>query len=184
VQSEQPVAFTLALRLPDWCATATLLVNGKQTDYAPLLEKGYIRLSRIWKLGDTVELTLDMPVRRLYAHPQVRHDNGRVALQRGPLVYCIEEVDNGQALNAIRLAPDAEFAIVREDGLLGGVVFLSVEASRIDPSCWEGSLYSATAPEYASCRIKAVPYYAWGNRKFGEMLVWIREGENTIRDNK
>jgi DUF1680 family protein len=181
---EQPVAFTLVLRLPDWCSSATLLVNGETTDYAPLLAKGYIRLSRTWKLGDTVELALDMPVRKLYAHPQVRHDNGRVALQRGPIVYCIEEVDNGPALNNVSLAPDAEFAIAREEGLLGGVVSLSAEAKRIDPSRWDGRLYSATAPEYVSCRIKAVPYYAWGNREFGEMLMWIREGETTIRDQK
>ena len=131
------------------------------------LERGYARIDRVWRPGDIVELDLPMPVRRVLAHEAIRDDRGRVALQRGPLVYCAEWPDNGgRALNIVvpdEAAFDSEF---RPD-LLDGVQVIrgDVEAIRED-SRGEAA---PTAPH----RLTAVPYYAWANRGMGEMAVWM-----------
>jgi len=117
-----------------------------------------------------------MPVERIEAHPRVRADCGRIALQRGPLVYCLEEVDNGANLNDIALPRDATLHAEFDGGLLGGVVVIRGEARRRDTAGWGDALYRATRSASEAVPLVAVPYYAWANRAPGEMLVWIREG--------
>jgi uncharacterized protein len=172
---KQPVAFTLRLRIPGWCRRAIVLANGEVMP--PHVERGYAYCRRLWKPGDTVTLRLDMPVERVYAHPNVAADAGRTALQRGPLVYCLESVDNGPQLNAVRLPRSAALEPALESDLLGGVVTLAGEALRASGSGWAG-LYQAypTAPHKFA--IKAVPYYTWDNRAEGDMLVWLVEDES------
>lgn len=176
VTPEAPAAFTLALRIPGWCRRFTLAVNGKRLP-RPAVAGGYARLARTWRAGDTVRLELDMPVVQLEAHPKVRMNTGRVALQRGPLVYCLEEADNGTELNDITLPRHARFTARFEKDLLGGVVAVYARAARRRPEPWAGgALYLPAPTPRRTVRIKAVPYCAWGNRGPGEMLVWIPQG--------
>ncbi|MHB1295953.1 MAG: glycoside hydrolase family 127 protein [Anaerolineae bacterium] len=173
VTPERAAAWTLSLRIPAWCRNAGLRVNGQPVE-APR-RKGYARITRTWQAGDVVELDLAMPVERMAASPAVREDAGRVALQRGPLVYCLEEIDNGPTLPAIALPRTAALEAHWEADLLGGVVVIAGQAERLDPTGWEGQLYRAAEPAVRPVTLRAVPYYAWGNRGLGEMLVWLRE---------
>ncbi|MNW49314.1 Non-reducing end beta-L-arabinofuranosidase [compost metagenome] len=123
-----------------------------------------------------MELTLAMPATRMYSHPLVRANAGKVALQRGPLVYCLEQADNGANLHELALPREAELRIEREAGLLGGVVTVQAEAVRRAAPDWNGGLYSASAQlSEQKAALKFIPYYAWANRGEGEMTVWVRE---------
>jgi len=175
VKPEQETAFTLALRVPGWCPEATLKVNGGPVDIEPLMDKGYAKVDRLWKPGDMVELALSMGVQRIEAHPAVSMDCGRVAFQRGPLIYCLEETDNGPDLNDIVLPRDAELTAEFEEDLLEGMVVIRGQARRRGLSKWEGKLYQPAHTPRETVDITAVPYYAWANREPGEMLVWIPE---------
>ncbi len=130
-------------------------------------QKGYA-LTRTWKKGDVIELNLPMPVRRVLAHEKVEANRGRVALQRGPLVYCVEAVDNGGLrTDAIVLPDDAQLHVVRRKDLLGDVVVITGEAKVAFEPRWG---------EPAKVRphtMVAVPYYAWANRGEGYMDVWL-----------
>ena len=175
VEPEAPVKFTLALRIPGWCRGARLKVNGRTVGVRPLLRKGYVRIKRVWSKGDRAELTLPMPVERVRAHPKVRANVGRVALQRGPLVYCLEEVDNGPGLDQIALPADRPVRPARKKGL-GGAVVLTAKAQRVDNAGWEDTAYQPTRATQKPVPLTAIPYCLWNNRKDGEMMVWIREG--------
>jgi hypothetical protein len=125
--------------------------------------------------GDVVTLELPMPVNRVYAHEKVLADKGKVALMRGPVVYCLEEVDNGPDLAAIRLPADAELCARRDAELLDGAVLLEAQAERETTDGWDDVLYRpANRRVLAPHRLRAVPYALWNNRGPGEMRVWIR----------
>jgi len=174
VTPQRAARFGLNLRIPGWCTGARLKVDGEDVDMVGLVRKGYVRLEREWTGGEVVELTLAMPVQRLEAYPSVRHDRGRVALQRGPIVYCLEQTDNSAPLWQVSLpravALDAGF----EPGLLGGVVVVTAEALVDEEKGWDGQLYRLADARTAPCRITAVPYCVWDNREAGQMLVWVR----------
>jgi DUF1680 family protein len=185
-----PAEFTLKLRMPAWCRAARLSVNGVPVDSrwgkgvqsqgdapqsnAPT-DRGYIGLRREWQPGDRVRLELEMPVERAYAHPQVAQDVGAVALQRGPLVYCLEQVDQTEPVQRLRLPAGAALTSRFERGLLGGVVVISGEAMAADEADWDGQLYRTEVPGRRPCNITAIPYYAWDNRDAGAMQVWVPE---------
>ena len=177
VEPEQAATFDLCLRIPGWAQgrllpsdlyrfgdagapPVTLKINGRAVEM-PALRKGYARIRRRWEKGDTVELDLPMPVRRVYADEKVEADGGRVALARGPVVYCLEGVDNGGSVLNLALPKDAEPAAEHRDDLLGGVTVLRAKG-----------LADGKTPVV----ITVVPYYAWQNRGIGEMTVWIIEG--------
>jgi len=167
--------FTLALRIPSWAEKANLWVNGRVVELEPLVQRGYARVKRLWQDGDVVELDLPMPVMRMEAHPAVRDDCGRVALQRGPLVYCFEEVDNGPYLADLALPREATLRSRYMEDLLGGVVVIEGTARRRVLTGWEHQLYRPAWSQMREVPFLAIPYYAWANRDVGEMLVWIRE---------
>ncbi|MCG8514742.1 MAG: glycoside hydrolase family 127 protein [Halanaerobiales bacterium] len=175
VSTEKTVEFTLALRLPGWCKNPDLELNGEKVTLDQLTEQGYAQLTREWEKGDQVVLRLPMPVERIRANPEVRKNSGKVALQRGPLVYCLEEVDNGSNIFALVLPRNNQLQAGYDPNLLGGIVQLEGEAVKIDRSLWNGELYQANADQYQVTPLKAIPYYAWNNREAGEMLVWITE---------
>jgi len=179
VTPETATHFAVSARIPGWAAHATLTVNGQPVDMAGVLADGYVRLEREWTSGDVIELDLPMEPRALWAHPKVRHDQGRVALMRGPLVYCLEGVDNGTDLNALALA--AAPAMAKEAALpdLNGAVGLDVPVSRVDAGEWGADLYRAGPPRMALGNARFVPYHLWDHRESGEMLVWVREGKET-----
>ncbi len=176
VQTDQPVQFDLALRIPGWCRDFTLTVNG--TPIAATPAQGYVRLNRQWINGDEVVLSLAMPVERMVAHPEVRQDAGCVALQRGPVVYCLEEVDNGPRLANVVLPREGRLTAAVDGQLFGGVGVITGDAVRIEPADWPADLYrpQSVLPSVRSpLTFKAIPYFLWANREPGEMRVWLRE---------
>lgn len=173
VDPEAPAAFTLSLRLPGWAPGARLAVNGEAADIDALLQDGYVRLKRLWQKGDRVELDLDMPVATVHAHPRIGADQGRVALMRGPLVYCLEGADNGAFLNSVVLAEGAAFRCEAVDEL-GGIVAIEADGFR-EAADDAAPLYATRPPDRRPAKLRAVPYYAWDNREPGEMLVWLRQ---------
>jgi len=176
VEPAAPATFAVALRIPGWCRGARLKVNGRS--FPVRTDKGYVRLVRRWTAGDRIALTMPMPVERIEANPQVRQDAGRVALQRGPVVYCLEEVDSGRNLNDLVLPRSAKLTAKFEPALLGGVVVVRGKALCRDPKGWAGRLYGAAATPRRLVAIKAVPYAVWANRQPGEMLVWLLDGRS------
>jgi DUF1680 family protein len=174
--------FTLALRLPEWCdvAAASLRAGGERLAIEPLLRNGYIRVHRTWRPGDTVELELPMPVRLMEARPEVRANAGKVAITRGPLVYCLEETDNGRPLSAIAIPRDAALVPRRDPEALNGVTFLEGPGYVTGTEGWNGDLLyrpvdaAAARLDRKPVTVRAVPYALWGNREPGEMTVWIR----------
>jgi DUF1680 family protein len=174
VEPDAPTEFTLHLRVPAWCRKAALRVNAAAVDLDEVVSDSYAAIRREWRNGDRVELDLDMAVARLFANPEVRQDVGRVALSRGPLIYCVEETDNAGQLHRITLPRTATIEARDEPDLLGGVVTLSAAANRDAAENWEGGLYCAEPPAIDETKLTAVPYFAWDNREPGEMLVWLR----------
>lgn len=175
ISPRKPADFTVALRIPGWCRSARLSVNGKQVNCRAITRKGYARIRRTWQRGDRIEVVLAMPVERVVAHPKARQVCGRVALMRGPIVYCIEQVDNGAELNDIRLPRNAALTCIHDKRLFGGTTMIHGTALRRTAVGWKDKLYSSETPRYAKTRITAIPYSLWANREPGEMLVWIRE---------
>jgi hypothetical protein len=165
--------FFFAVRIPGWCKDWSLTVNGKPADFT--FRDGYATITRAWEEGDAVELTLDIRPRRVYANTNVRANANCTALMRGPLVYCLEEAGNGPGLSALRLPRSAGILSKRERiEPFGDVVTLEAEGLRVQ-SC--DALYSDTPPESKPAVLRAVPYFAWGNRDPGGMRVWIHESE-------
>jgi DUF1680 family protein len=170
---EGSLEFGLALRLPGWCREPRLTLNGETVDLATLQRDGYACIHRRWTQGDQVELLLPMPVERVRAHPEVRADAGRVALQRGPLVYCLEEVDNGKNLGALSIPKNGSFEL--QAGPFG-LLMVEGPAWRLQGPAAQETLYTLESLQEEAGRFRAIPYHAWGNRGAGEMQVWIREG--------
>ncbi len=166
--------FALSLRVPEWAIGATLTINGEKVDIASHLVDGYVRLEREWTDGDRLALDLPLALRPQYANPKVRQDVGRVALMRGPLVYCAEEVDNGKDLNAIVLPLQLPAAQTSVLGDLNGAVAVDVQVMREDVSDWGTPLYRSEPAKRASAKARFVPYHLWDNREPGEMLVWVQ----------
>ncbi|MFQ5805340.1 MAG: glycoside hydrolase family 127 protein [Phycisphaerae bacterium] len=175
---EPPTAmdFELNLRIPAWCTGATLRAAGKTI--APIeTHNGYARIRRTWKPGDVVELDLPMPIERIQADPRVKADVGRVALQRGPIVYCLEAADNEGNVRNFALPRDAELTAEYRPDLLNGVMVVrgkALAAVAAKSEGWEQDLYQR-APGARSVDSVAIPYYAWDNRQPGEMVVWLPE---------
>lgn len=168
-------AFALRVRIPAWCQRALVRVNGTTLDLEQNTDKGYAVVSRVWFSGDVVEIDLPMQPVRVYAHTRVREDAGKVALQRGPIVYCLEEDDNGSDLQNLILPREAFLeTLPMDEELLQGVVQLRAKGLREAPA--GDSLYSFEAPKREEQLLTFVPYYAWGNRTLDrEMRVWVRE---------
>jgi hypothetical protein len=140
-------------------------INGKPVDYT--MENGYAVLNRTWKKNDVVEISLPMEVRRVVANEKVKDDAGRIALQRGPLLYCAEWPDNNNRVSNIIIPASAVFVPEYKADLLNGVTILKSEAVTLQ-----------TADEQVTTVKKpfiAIPYYAWANRGKGEMMVWFPE---------
>ena len=175
VRPQKAAEFTLALRIPGWCRAPRAKLCGRSLRLAPLVTKGYARIRRRWNPGDTIELTLPMPAERVEANPAVDADAGRVALQRGPLIYCLEEVDNGANLNDLVLPREAKLSARFDRNRLGGVVVIRGRARRMDRASWKRALYRFAGSGRRSVTLEAVPYCVWDNRAPGEMLAWIRE---------
>lgn len=177
VELDRPANFTLALRIPGWCKDAVCRLNGKKEDIFAKMQDGYVKLQRNWQNGDRVELNLQMPIERVRAHPAIRQNCGRIALQRGPIVYCLEEVDNGNYLQDVEVLQNGDLKAEFEKNLLSGVVAIHGRARRQPQASWSNHLYRTDEKELEYFDFKAIPYFAWANREPGEMVVWVREIE-------
>lgn len=172
VLADAPFVTTLALRLPEWCAQPRLHINDEDVGIVP--DKGYAHLARRWQPGDRIVLELPMPVRRVGAHPSLRHASGRVALQRGPVVYCLEQADNGADLHQLALPADAGFRLLPGDGVLAGKAVIHSEGVRRVPANGDALYrYDAGAQALQRQPLVFVPYFCWANRGEGEMRVWV-----------
>lgn len=176
--------FNVMIRIPGWAhneaipstlysfeneseAKVQITINKKPTEFK--VEKGYAVLAKKWKKGDAIEVNLPMEVRRVVANAHVIDDLGKVALQRGPLLYCAEWPDNfGKAGNII-LPPNIEFKVVHKDDLLNGVTVLTSEAIALDIDDKGQNVSTVKMP------FTAIPYYAWAHRGKGEMTIWFPE---------
>jgi DUF1680 family protein len=176
VDPDSPATFALKLRIPGWASGETMRVNGEPVDTTSRTN-GYVALRRTWKPGDVVEIDLPMPAERLYAHPDVRADVGRVAIRRGPRVYCAEQPDHGNLpVKHLRLPRGATLEPRTRTDLFDGIVTVVADAEAAETEDWDGALYRQAPPKTGDAKLTAIPYYLWCNRGPGQMLVWIPEG--------
>ena len=163
--------FALALRIPGWCGKFSLALNGRRV--AAKAKGGWVSLKRAWRPGDEVALDLAMPVRILRANDGVAADAGLIALQRGPLVYALESVDNGPALHRLSIPAKQDFKLVPAKGLPKGTV--AIAGTAFETTRPGDALYSTAATRTRRRRFVAIPYALWQNRGPAEMQVWTRE---------
>jgi len=175
VSPDRQARFSLCLRVPGWCRGARITVNGRPVPVGRVTRKGYAVLSRKWSPRDRVRMVLPMPVQREEARPEVRMDCGKVAVRRGPVVYCLEERDNGKHLADVALPRNGKLKARFERGLLGGTVAITGRGVRRNTGKWGDALYRAERSRPNPVRLKFVPYFLWNNRGPGEMMVWVRE---------
>ncbi|MCD7060593.1 glycoside hydrolase family 127 protein [Pelagibacterium xiamenense] len=176
VDPETPGRFTVKLRIPEWAKGATASINGEVVDIAANLDKGYLAITREWAKGDVITLDLPMAPERIYANPKVRMDLDRVTLRRGPLVYCLEQVDNPDTPVAqLTLPRNAAVSVEDRLDLFDGIVVLKAEGKATRTEDWAETLYRTAPPQESATTLTAVPYYLWANREPGPMTVWIRE---------
>lgn len=167
----------LALRLPGWCKNYSIQHNGNVVHAK--IKNGYA-LIQDTAAGDIIELVLDMPVETLESNPKVRENIGKIAVKRGPVVYCIEEADNGKNLHHVLACKDSAFECNYDDTFFDGATLLTSNGKRLAtaPSLWsDNELYKTYTPEhtsYKNIKLTWIPYYLWANRGEGEMMCWVR----------
>ena len=175
-------AFNLRIRIPGWAQNQaiasdlysfssvsdkkpTITVNGKPAEYN--IEKGYAVLSRTWKKNDVVVVNLPMEVRTVVANEKVKADNGKVALQRGPVIYCAEWADNNGKTSNLVIPANTSFTTEFKPDLLNGVMEIKAEVPAVNIT-EKGDNISMSKQKFT-----AIPYYAWAHRGKGEMTVWF-----------
>jgi len=191
VQPDVPADFTIYVRIPGWAQnqpvpgdlyayrdaqplTPSLDVNG--TPVALAVQKGYVAVSRTWQAGDQIHLSLPMAVRQVQAHPNIAADAGRIALERGPIVYCAEWPDfEGRTITHLYIPDGADFSVEYRDNMLG--IPELPNAGAVIKGTVKG-LYEAAggAVEQRDVPFTAIPYYAWAHRGPGQMAVWLPAG--------
>ena len=170
----QPVPTDLYRYADDVCPTAVIKLNGAEVLAAGgealenALKDGYFPLERRWKKGDVVDIVFDMPVRRVAAHEKVREDRGRLAVERGPLVYCAEWADNAHNVLHTLLDSAASFAVEPMEMEVEGRTYRMNALRAEAKENWAGNLQTAR-----DVSLKLIPYYAWAHRGSGNMLVWL-----------
>ncbi|MEU9900603.1 glycoside hydrolase family 127 protein [Streptomyces phaeochromogenes] len=198
VEEAGPGEWTLSLRVPQWCEQYTLVIGGTPADQgqgqeqqAQAPEDGWLRIRRVWQPGDTVVLNLDMEPRLTEADPRVDAVRGCVAVERGPLVHCLEQVDQPgvPGLDDIVLDPTAGLTVRHRPDLLGGVTTVigsgRLRARPAGQGWWPYRTARGSGPTEAAAdtstdtptdpplELTAIPYYAWANREDGSMRVWL-----------
>lgn len=155
VSAVRPLKKDFRLRIPGWCKEYFVFVNDEPVE--PKTDKGYVVLNNTWKDGDIIRLNLSMPIEVEAADPRVKENIGKRAVQRGPLVYCLEEVDNPDNFDNLSISPSTSFLSDFESSLLDGVVVINARN--------------------ADNTLSFIPYYAWDNRETGKMKVWVEYKE-------
>ncbi len=172
VDAKRP--FAIHLRIPSWTRNASLTINGEPADVPTA--GSYTDVKRAWKAGDVIELDLPMPVRMIAADPRVRENRNQVAVQRGPIVYCLESTDlpAGVRFEDVHLRRESSWRVRYEPSLLEGVAVLETEGVAIETYDGSKGLYSDLPNSTArSVAVRLIPYYAWNNRGEPKMTVWL-----------
>lgn len=169
--------FEIKLRVPDWCTEgAKITVNGEEQNIEAKAGT-YATVNRTWKKGDVVSINMPMRTRIVEANPLVEESRGQVAVQRGPIVYCLESNDlGGLSIDDIAIPLDAKFTPV--DMTIDGSRIKALEGDVINRSeaSWKGQLYREATAKKQMVKVRLIPYYAWGNRGKSEMTVWMPAG--------
>ena len=153
IDPKQPVDGKIKIRIPDWCKSYTVKLNDKKINKS--IDRGYLLIDKKWRKGDVITVQLNMPVQMIASDPRVKENAGRRALQKGPLVYCVEQVDNpGVDLNNLIFSSRNKYIEIEGEGILKGIKKLQTTVG--------------------NNKIILVPYYAWENRESGKMLVWVK----------
>lgn len=174
-----PTEFTLALRIPSWSKDTVIKVNNEIININDLLDNGYVKLTREFSNNDTIEIVFDMSIVPFKANPKVKADANKIAIMRGPVVYTLEEVDNGKNLHDICIYPCEGFTFEANSNLPLSVPKIHAnKATRSDESLWSNSLYAPLFNDKVPCNATFVPYFIWGNRHKNvevgeEMLTWV-----------
>lgn len=181
--------FTLRLRIPGWVQNEVLpsdlytfaddkklnfniTVNGEQVEKTT--KEGYLCIERVWEKGDMVELHFDMEPRIVKAHEKVVANKGRIAIERGPIVYCAEWPDNDYHIRSILMPEKPTFNVVAKDDLLGGIHVLQSKAQNL--------YYDAKGLlQTKEVMISMIPYYSWAHRGRGEMKVWLPQEVSAVQ---
>lgn len=167
--------FKLALRLPGWAESYNVQLNG--VTVRPAVQRGYIIIERAWKSGDTVVLDIPLTIKLVRANPLVREDYRKVAVQRGPVVYCVEGIDNGDNLHWLHIgAADASSAVLNPD-FINGLPAICMPGKRLKPAAsWSDVLYSDDDDGILEdCEITFIPYFCSLNRGENEMRIWLQQ---------
>ncbi len=172
VSAEEGAEGNLCIRLPEYAVNPVFTIDGKNV--VPRVEKGYALFHETWQ-NQVISLTFAIKAHFVYANPNVRADAGKAAVVKGPLVYCLEEADNGKNLSGIFLDTTAGLKENYRKDLLKGAAEITARGKRVVKKDWDReSLYRLTPVELEETEVKFVPYCHWGNRKTGEMAVWVK----------
>jgi len=184
INPENPTRFNMLIRIPGWSrskaipsdlykfddkpsAKIIIKVNGKAVNYK--IDKGYAVISKQWKKGDKIQLNLPMPVKEVIANKALQVDSNKIALQRGPIIYCGEWNDNDGKVSNIFIPGNTIFRPQHESGLLNGVTVLKASVFKTD----------SISGKVQKAQFTAIPYYSWANRGKGEMMVWFPKNVNS-----
>lgn len=151
--------YTIYLRYPEWAKGVKLTCNHLSVDYEVI--DGYLAIRRPWRSGDVIQIHFPMPIERVHSNPKVKVNKSKVALQRGPIVYCFEEIDNNETYSTIKLDQQTRFVETFDETLLGGIIKITAHTST--------GIYTA------------IPYFTWDNREPGKMKVWVDEETEELK---
>ncbi|MBN1386833.1 MAG: glycoside hydrolase family 127 protein [Bacteroidales bacterium] len=188
INPKEEAGFTLRIRIPGWTdkpipgdlysytevadIPVDIKLNGEQIKYTQ--EKGFAVIERKWQKGDVIELEIDMPVQKVISNDLVADNAGMTALQRGPVVYCAEGVDNNNNILNLWISDDAEFTALFDDDLLGGVTTVTGNVKVLTRGEDKVSI------EENEHKLTAIPYYAWANREPSAMSVWLASDKSRV----
>ncbi len=174
ITAQEEVNASFAFRVPGYARKARFFQNGTELlDYP--LDRGYAVLEGCFK-EDVITIEFDIVPEWVHANPAVREDSGKAAIVKGPLVYCLEEVDNGANLASIFVESGCELKAEYEEELLGGIQVITCKGKKINDTDWdETMLYRTGKVEFQDISLRAIPYCYWNNRISGEMMVWLKE---------
>lgn len=167
--------YSIFLRIPNWCKKYSLFV--KDQEISPNIVNGYVKVERSWKKGDILKLNLFMEPEFIVSNPKVINNIGKVAIKKGPIVYCLEQVDNSFHIRDLEVFTNSPLTSSFES-ILGGVVVVKGKGSIIEKNVWKRNLYNSLKEinsKREEIEFNAIPYFAWANREPGSMQVWIRK---------
>lgn len=170
VQADGEIEFSIFIRIPQYAQNFGIAIADEVIPF--LTVNHYAVIKRSWK-HENITISFDMQAKLVSANPQVRADGNKVAIVRGPEVFCLEECDNFKNLSSVIVSRNTVLEEYFDSGLLGGTTVVTCQAQRISESDWNGELYRTAPPQYDNVTLRAVPYSSWCNRVPGEMLVWM-----------